>query len=54
MTYLIGAFVGCLVGIAIGFAIIDKPIRTPKRITPELEIKVKDGKADTTFIYVKP
>lgn len=36
--------------------IIDPPskFKTKHPITPELSITVKDGKADTTFIYVEP
>lgn len=30
-----------------------KPLRTKKRITPDIEIQIKNGVSDTTFIYNK-
>ena len=32
----------------------DEPITSSRAITPELEIKVKDGIVDTVWVYRKP
>lgn len=46
-SYAIGLFLGFLLGT-------NQPLETKKPITPELEILIKNGVPDTTYIYRAP
>lgn len=54
--------IGCLFSVLIGFLIIvflgigvffgsKSPVKTSKKIVPQIEINIKNNKADTVYIY---